>query len=188
MITLLSCKLAAAAAAAALGPGSSTQQELYSLLHQPAPQQQQQQQQGLNASTAADTAGSSCCFMWPKPTVDNDATPLQLQPVSDADVDKLTAELSALNNSIMQQQQQLREQELQRWQDYMDQRAKEQQQQQAGCWPLCCWPHGQSSVPDYGVKLVLASAVWSRGVPVHEQYAARMKHMFQVREPYTAEQ
>jgi hypothetical protein len=53
------------------------------------------------------------------------------------------------------------------------------EQQPQGCWP-CCWPHGPGNAPDFGVKLIIATAVWTKGVPVHEQYAALMLQLFQV--------
>uniref|UniRef100_A0A383WKG2 Serpin domain-containing protein n=1 Tax=Tetradesmus obliquus TaxID=3088 RepID=A0A383WKG2_TETOB len=133
------------------GPGSVTQQQLYRLLHQDTTQQLQQQ-----STTGRSTADVQ-------------------QPATDADVELFTTQLAALSNAIKQQQQQQREQGQQEEQDMM---TMYPEYQPMG-WPLCCCLGGSPVAPDLGVQLIIASAAWTKGVPVHKQFAAQMLQLFQ---------
>jgi hypothetical protein len=48
-----------------------------------------------------------------------------------------------------------------------------QQQQQGG---------DGSSKAEGGAELIIANGVWTKGIPVHEQYAAKMLQLFEVRD------
>lgn len=98
------------------------------------------------------------------------------QPATDADVELFTTQLAALSNAIKQQQQQQREQGQQEEQDMM----KMYPEYQPMGWPLCCCLGGSPVAPDLGVQLIIASAAWTKGVPVHKQFAAQMLQLFQV--------
>lgn len=70
------------------------------------------------------------------------------KPAAAADVQQLTTELAALSSSLVQQQQQ-------------QQGDKE-----------------DGSKAEGGAQLIIANGVWTKGVPVHEAYAAKMLQLF----------
>ncbi|WIA34200.1 hypothetical protein OEZ86_012556 [Tetradesmus obliquus] len=80
------------------------------------------------------------------------------KPAAAADVQQLTTELAALSSSLVQQQQQ-------------QQGDKE-----------------DGSKAEGGAQLIIANGVWTKGVPVHEAYAAKMLQLFKhvIHEAYAA--
>jgi hypothetical protein len=72
------------------------------------------------------------------------------KPAAAADVAQLTTELAGLSDSLLQQQ----------------------QQQQGSS--------DSSSNTEGGAELIIANGVWTKGIPVHEQYAAKMLQLFKV--------